>query len=90
MRSFQLLRIALAALRIKATTKRMQACDVLGTPEANTLLCDARKLDMLADEIVRLNAELTTALHRLEDMLMGDDGQAWKEAQRFVERARSI
>ena len=28
------------------------------------------------------------AIERLEDMLKGDDGQAWKEAQRFVDRFR--
>jgi len=51
-----------------AATKRMQACDVLGTPEANTLLCDARKFDMLADEIVRLNAALTKAKDDLAEL----------------------
>lgn len=32
-----------------AATKRMQACDILGTPEARELLADARKFDLLAD-----------------------------------------
>lgn len=26
------------------------------------------------------------AIARIKDMLMGDDGQAWKEAQKFLER----
>lgn len=31
-----------------------------------------------------LLALLTDAKHRLDDMLKGDDGQAWKEAERFM------
>jgi hypothetical protein len=33
---------------------------------------------------------LVEALHRLEDVLKDDDGQAYKEAQRFVEKARKV
>lgn len=33
---------------------------------------------------------LKTAIHRLEDILKDDDGQAYKEAQRFVEQARKV
>lgn len=33
---------------------------------------------------------LKTALHRLEDILKDDDGQAYKEAQKFVEQARKV
>lgn len=35
-------------------------------------------------------ALLKTALHRLEDMLRDDDGQAYKEARKFVEQARKV
>jgi hypothetical protein len=38
-----------------------------------------------AAEIARLRERLTQAIERLRDMLQGDDGQAWGEAQRFVD-----
>lgn len=41
------------------------------------------------EELERLNAELCEklefAVHRLEDILKGDDGQAYDEAEKFVE-----
>jgi hypothetical protein len=36
-------------------------------------------------EIEKLRERLTQAIERLRDMLQGDDGQAWDEAQRFVD-----
>lgn len=33
---------------------------------------------------------LKMALCRLEDILEGDDGQAYKEARKFVEQARKV
>jgi hypothetical protein len=36
-------------------------------------------------ENARLRERLTQAIERLRDMLQGDDGQAWDEAQRFVD-----
>lgn len=35
-----------------------------------------------------LKAELETALNRIYDMLLGDDGQAFKEAERFLLKHR--
>lgn len=47
----------------------------------------------LRDELHDLNIELTRArkerdqaIARIKDMLQGDDGQAWKEARKFIER----
>jgi chromosome segregation ATPase len=40
---------------------------------------------LLTAEIERLQKRLTQAIERLRDMLQGDDGQAWGEAQRFVD-----
>ena len=34
----------------------------------------------------KLQAQLDKAVDRIKDMLMGDDGQAWKEAEKFIER----
>jgi hypothetical protein len=42
-------------------------------------------IDAQAAEIARLRERLTQAIERLRDMLQGDDGQAWDEAQRFVD-----
>jgi len=33
---------------------------------------------------------LRTAIWRIEDMLKGDDGQAFKEAERFLPQARKL
>ena len=38
-----------------------------------------------AAENARLRERLTQAIERLRDMLQADDGQAWAEAQRFVD-----
>jgi hypothetical protein len=43
------------------------------------------KVPALEAEIARLRERLTQAIERLRDMLKGDDGQAWDEAQRFVD-----
>ena len=42
-------------------------------------------IDEQAAENARLRERLTQAIERLRDMLQGDDGQAWDEAQRFVD-----
>ena len=41
--------------------------------------------DAQAAEVARLRERLTQATERLRDMLQCDDGQAWGEAQRFVD-----
>lgn len=52
----------------------------------SSLLC--LDIDALESDRKSLREQLKFALYRLEDMLKGDDGQAWKEAQRFVDAAR--
>ena len=42
-------------------------------------------IDAQAAENARLRERLTQAIERLRDMLKGDDGQAWDEAQQFVD-----
>jgi hypothetical protein len=36
--------------------------------------------------IAQTKAELAEAIARIKDMLIGDDGQAWKEAKKFIAR----
>lgn len=36
-----------------------------------------------------MNKTLQTAIDRLEDVIKNDDGQAWKEAERFLERVKA-
>lgn len=40
-------------------------------------------------EIRKLRAMLTQATERIKDMLQGDDGQAWKEAEKFMKSYES-
>ena len=42
-----------------------------------------------ADHIMELELDLQAALDRIGDMLKGDDGQAFKEAEKFLNRFRS-
>jgi hypothetical protein len=42
-------------------------------------------IDAQEAENARLRERLTQAIERLRDMLQADDGQAWDEAQRFVD-----
>ena len=42
-------------------------------------------IDALEAENARLRERLAQAIERLRDMLQGDDGQAWGEAQQFVD-----
>jgi predicted ester cyclase len=44
-----------------------------------------RKWYLCGDEVDRLRERLTQAIERLRDMLQCDDGQAWDEAERFVD-----
>lgn len=46
--------------------------------------------DALMAERDTLLALLTDAKYRLDDMLKGDDGQAWKEAERFMPRLNAV
>jgi hypothetical protein len=39
---------------------------------------------MAADRIIDLESRLESAKERIADMLKGDDGQAWKEAEKFM------
>lgn len=45
-------------------------------------LRESRLKDLV--EIQNLRATLAQATDRIKDMLMGDDGQAWKEAEKFL------
>ena len=38
----------------------------------------------------QLKQALRTAIARIEDMLLGDDGQAWKEAQKSLPRLKAV
>lgn len=58
----------------------MQVYSVYLAPPSNTAL-QAR--------MARLEALLSEAVHRLDDMLTGDDGQAWKEAEKWRNRHRA-
>lgn len=42
-----------------------------------------------AQREAELRRMLSTAIDRIEDMLNGDDGQAWKEAERVLPRLRA-
>jgi hypothetical protein len=46
---------------------------------------DVDVIGELEAENARLRERLTQAIERLRDMLQGDDGQAWDEAERFVD-----
>ncbi len=52
--------------------------------------CDGTYVKELEERNAELVDGLTTAIHRLDDMLMGDDGQAWKEAQKALPRLRAM
>jgi len=41
-------------------------------------------IDALEAENARLRERLTQAIERLRDMLQSDDGQAWDEAEQFI------
>ena len=43
-------------------------------------------LDEAREEIEQLRERNTLLLERLLDMYRGDDGQAWKECEKFLER----
>jgi len=38
----------------------------------------------IIDQLTTLQSKLDEAIDRINDMLAGDDGQAWKEAEKFV------
>jgi len=42
--------------------------------------------ELAADTIETLQADKAEAIDRINDMLMGDDGQAFKEARKFVDK----
>ena len=41
-------------------------------------------------ELAKKDAELSEALDRIGDMLEADDGQAYKEAERFYKKYRPV
>lgn len=45
---------------------------------------DGNLHEMAADRIIDLEARLNQAKERIADMIKGDDGQAWKEAEKFM------
>ena len=59
-------------------------------------LCDVQVVEVMDDcheaaqLIVDLCDGLRTAIWRIEDMLKGDDGQAWKEAERALPQLKKI
>jgi len=53
-----------------------------------TLLADSESAYQLAKRVVGLEKALQEAVWRLEDMLEGDDGQAWKEAEKALPKIR--
>ena len=38
-----------------------------------------------SDEIALLDSRLQTAIYRIQDLMKNDDGQAWKEARKFLQ-----
>ena len=42
------------------------------------------KYNTLRGDVLQLKDTLTTARNRIADMLQGDDGQAWKEAEKAL------
>lgn len=46
--------------------------------------------DRLRTDVRELVDALQTAIWRLDDMLRGDDGQAWKEAERAMPPLRAL
>jgi hypothetical protein len=44
------------------------------------------RLNDLRDDVAEIQREALEAIARIRDMLRGDDGQAWKEAQKFLDR----
>lgn len=52
-------------------------------PLLQTVIATLEAQDSAINDI---HALLVEAKHRLDDMLKGDDGQAWQEAERFMER----
>lgn len=45
-------------------------------------------LEALAARVEALESALRQAIERLDDMLKGDDGQAWSEAERAMPKLR--
>ena len=48
--------------------------------------CSKGKCKSELDTIEQLTKERDEAINRINDMLMGDDGQAYKEARKFIAR----
>lgn len=48
-----------------------------------------RMMDLQAENL-RLSNSLQWAVWRIQDMLDGDDGQAWQEARKFIEREKEL
>lgn len=81
-------RIRLAACGVVALSNTPESAakarDML--PEYRSASCD--DVARMVDEQMHLRASLTNSQNRLFDVLVGDDGQAWKEAERYLERER--
>lgn len=51
---------------------------------------DVQTTAKLFNDVMALRDALQTAIWRIEDMLKGDDGQAWKEAERALPQLKKI
>lgn len=67
-----------------AHIKRTQAHKVFGTPEATTLLADAKKFDALADEIAKLQDALAAIEHSRTQAHVYGEFQKYCDKQGFT------
>lgn len=51
-------------------------------------MVEITKLETLTARVAELESVLWEAIERLDDMLKGDDGQAWSEAERAMPKLR--
>ncbi|WP_374335418.1 hypothetical protein [Methyloversatilis sp.] len=71
-----------------------QFADDFDYPLAKRIRADVRTLcNTLAENVAQTDeasdqAKLAESQNRLFDVLLGDDAQAWKEAERYLERER--
>ena len=63
--------------------------DIDAIKEAGDMMSRAAKeITALRAEVERIRTQLDEAIHRIEDMLEDDDGQAFKEAGKFLLRIK--
>lgn len=51
---------------------------------------DVQTTAKLFNDVMALRDGLQSAIWRIEDMLKGDDGQAWKEAEKSLPRLKNL